>query len=455
MVGAGETYLAAYALALGMGELAAGLIATIPMVAGALMQLVSPWGVRWLGSRRRWVVLGASAQAASLAALPIAAVWDQGRAAVVFLAASFYWGAGMSTGPVWNTWVEEIIPRQVRTRFFAHRARIGQACVLLGFILGALALQTGRQADLIGGGRTSWLLVTFCGLFSVAALCRFASAGCLASQSEPTEGRFKDELIGLREWTGRLRGDAGARLLVYLLAVQVAVQISGPFFTPFMLSDSELGLSYLHYMLLVSIGFLGKVVSLPLWGLVAHRIGARRLLWIGGLGIIPVAGLWVVSQHFLFLAGIQAVSGLVWAAYELALLLMFFESIPKHERTSVLTYYNLGNALAMVTGGLAGGCLLKLLGEGHTAYLTLFACSTLARLSTVLLLVRVPDFRPRVVVPAVRTIAMRPDDSTMDPPILPSLPDLGNGHGTGNGKSQGPCITSSNGHDPAHTGKAA
>src|ERR671911_456001 len=39
MVGLGETYLAAFVLALGLGERAAGLIAGAPMLAGAVLQL--------------------------------------------------------------------------------------------------------------------------------------------------------------------------------------------------------------------------------------------------------------------------------------------------------------------------------------------------------------------------------------------------------------------------------
>jgi hypothetical protein len=54
MVGIGETYFPAFALALGMGEVGAGLIASIPLLAGGLLQLVTPHGVTRLGSRRRW-----------------------------------------------------------------------------------------------------------------------------------------------------------------------------------------------------------------------------------------------------------------------------------------------------------------------------------------------------------------------------------------------------------------
>src|SRR6478609_5003082 len=56
MVGLGETYFSAFALAIGTGQTFAGLLATLPQMAGALLQLASPWGVKKLGSHRRWIV---------------------------------------------------------------------------------------------------------------------------------------------------------------------------------------------------------------------------------------------------------------------------------------------------------------------------------------------------------------------------------------------------------------
>src|SRR5687768_14059639 len=46
MVGIGETYFAAFALALGTGKTFAGLVATLPMLAGAFLQLATPYAVR-------------------------------------------------------------------------------------------------------------------------------------------------------------------------------------------------------------------------------------------------------------------------------------------------------------------------------------------------------------------------------------------------------------------------
>lgn len=436
MVGIGETYFAAFALALGTGETFAGLIATLPMLVGASVQLATPWFLKRFGSYRTWVVLCASLQAAALLAMPIAA-WFIGTAAAawVFVAATAYWAASLATGPAWNTWIEEIIPKRVRSRFFACRARTSQLCTLIGFAAGGLALQFGDAQG--------WLMAAFVGIFLIGSACRFLSAGFLSQHTEPSRGRYASRHVSFCEMLSQTRGDVGGQLVFYLLAVQTAVQISGPYFTPFMLAQERV--SYLNYMLLIGIGFLGKVLALPWWGRVAHAAGPRRLLWIGGTSIVPIAGLWILSDwfepwqttwhinlagasfdwhlsaEFAYLAFIQLVSGIAWAAYELAMLLMFFEAIPRQDRTGVLTIYNFGNAVALVVGSLIGASVLQYLGEAHSSYLVLFGLSSCARLLTVPLLWQAPNPHIEVAQPAVRVIAVRPDDGGSDRPILGSL----------------------------------
>jgi MFS family permease len=174
-------------------------------------------------------------------------------------------------------------------------------------------------------------------------------------------------------------------------------------------------LKYMNYLVLVAICFLAKVVALPLWGRVAHVAGARRLLWIGGIGIVPIAGLWLFADllegykftltlplgyttlhwnltgELVYLAFVQAASGIAWAAYELAMALMFFEAIPRSQRTSMLSIYNFGNASALVAGSLIGAAVLQLLSESHFAYLVLFGLTTAARLATLLFLRSTPE----------------------------------------------------------------
>lgn len=291
---------------------------------------------------------------------------------------------------------------------------MSQAAVLVGFLAGGALLQAGV--------RLGMRLEAFATIFLIAALCRMVSAAFLASQSEPTPPDDNHRHVPVMELVERLRGRSDGRLLRYLLAVQTAVQLSGPYFSPYMLG--QLRLSYTSYMALLAAAFLAKIIALPILGRIAHRFGSGQLLWVGGLGIVPVSALWIFSTSMSYLVCVQILSGFMWAAYELAMFLLFFESIPAEERTSVLTTFNFANAIATAAGSLIGGAILSALGKDMSDYLILFGISSCARLLTVLWLARVRHGAvepPSIHAVSTRTLAVRPGDGSIDRPILPSM----------------------------------
>jgi hypothetical protein len=74
------------------------------------------------------------------------------------------------------------------------------------------------------------------------------------------------------------------------------------------------------------------------------------------------------------------------------LVLLFLETIPETERTSLLTLYNVANSLALAVGSLIGAAILNGIGISVTAYLWVFAASTAGRVLTLIPLRRVPKF---------------------------------------------------------------
>ena len=123
MIGIGENYLPAFALALGMGELVAGWIACVPLLAGAVLQLVSPACVRRIGSVRRWVVLCVAAQALSFIPLIITALSGHMRRSMLFVLAAIYWGSGMASGPAWANWMDTLVPQRSAVTIFRPACR--------------------------------------------------------------------------------------------------------------------------------------------------------------------------------------------------------------------------------------------------------------------------------------------------------------------------------------------
>lgn len=413
MVGLGETFLPAFVLAVGLGELNAGLIGSLPLVAGGIMQTVSLSAIRLLGSHKRWVIVCALVQAMTYVPLIFAALRGYISPAAVFLVATLYWGAGLATGPAWNTWIGTVVPKPVRARFFATRTRWSQAAVFAGFLIGGLGLQYAKQ--------TGHLLEAYAALFAAACLSRLVSVSQLARQSEPVPIPKDMRRIAWKDLLDHMGRKRGGRLLIYLVAVQAMVQMSGPYFTPFMLEKLKLG--YGQFVALISAAFLAKVISLPIWGHVAHRIGAHRLLWIGGVGITPLSGAWLLSRELPWLFFLQVIGGILWAAYELAFFLLFFESIAVEERTSLLTLYNLINTLAWFGGALLGGAMLVATDATYSGYLAIFGFSSLGRCLSLLLLARIPVYDVESDSIGVRSVAVRPDSASMDVPVLPSLPD--------------------------------
>jgi hypothetical protein len=314
------------------------------------------------------------------------------------LIVSCYWGFGMASAAAWGSWAEMLVPKSIRSNYFARRTRFVQAGTLIGFLGGGFSLQYAKN-----GG---FLLQAFAMLFGVAAICRLLSAWSLSAQSETAPKKDDQKSVSFLELGRRIWNGGSERFLLYLVAMQFGVYFSGPYFNPYILRHMQL--SYSMYVMLIGSCFLAKMLALPAWGMVAQRMGPQKLLWFGGIGIIPISGLWLVSNSLPFLFALQIVGGVAWAAYELAMLLLFFESLRREERTALMTLYNAANALAMVLGSIGGGLVINFLEKSGESYLLVFALSSVLRFLTIGLLVLLPKLRtdrlPEPVVPAVAAV---------------------------------------------------
>jgi len=416
MVGLGESYTAAFVLAAGFGDIAAGLVTTLPLVAGSVLQLVTPAAVRLLRSNRRWVVLCASLQALSFAPLIVGALLGRIPYAVILLATTAYWGFGMGAGPAWNTWVGMLVPPSLRARFFARRTRWSNVALFLALVSGGALLDRVRFAN--------GALTTFALLFALAAGARLVSTAFLSSQSEMLPTLDGQRTISLTTFVRRLWKPGEGTLLAHLLAMQLAVYIAAPYFAPYMLK--KLAFSYGLYTALISVSFAGRILVLPSLGRFAHRRGARLLLIWSACGIAPIPALWLLSSDPAYLFVLQIISGVAWGGVELATLMLFFEHIDPIERTSVLTCFNLLNACALALGSLVGAGLFHGLGGGVNHYFVIFLLSSSARILALPLLRGVSQRVTSSIPLPLRTLAIRPSSGALQRPIVSGIPELEN-----------------------------
>lgn len=384
MVGCGEMYLGAFALALGLGAVVTGLVASVPLLVGAVVQLFAPLAVRRVGGRRRFVALCAVIQAASLVPLAWWAVVGHAEAWQLLVAVSVYWSAGMASAPSWTSWTATLVPPRLRTAYFAQRSRLGQAAVLAAFVAGGLVLGVEAAQDAALSG--------FEALFLAAAAARLFSAACLWGCREPRrQWRERDGAPGPASIRGRIAagvhdlatGQAGP-LVAFLCCFTFGLQFAGPYFTPYMLD--ALGFSYGQFLAVFGAGFLVKALLLPAIGRLGSRLGPRRLLVVASLAVVPLSLLWLPSVDVRWLVVVQFIAGTCWAAYELAVTLLLFELVGDRDRSGVISVYTLGVAVATVAGAACGGLLLRWLGENREAYAAVFVGSCLLRAATLPLL---------------------------------------------------------------------
>ncbi|MES2963447.1 MAG: hypothetical protein V4760_06120 [Bdellovibrionota bacterium] len=401
MVGAGETFLPAFALALGLGEVTAGTIAAFPFLLGSMIQLAAPWLISRLGSYRRWLVPLGALQ--GLMFVPLALVGATGYAmssVELMIVVTIYWTCGLASGPAWSSWMTGLVPQKIRPKYFAARSHLGQFGLLGGLVGGGLLLDAAK------GLRSE--LMAFAFVFTISAIFRLASAYCLARKSEAKGAVHVQRRVPLRDIVHRLRHGNDGRFIGFLLFFGVAVNFSSPFFNPYMLKRLEL--SYTAYMGLIAVSFVAKIIVFHAASKISHRFNALAFMRAGIIGICFLPVVWVFSSNYLYLAVMQVFSGALWAVYDLGMTLALFGTIRDEERTSFMSYFNFASAAMMMLGTTAGGHMFQLFGESTQTYFIIFSLGTVFRFMALMVFDRVnalakhrvPSSRYEVALPLLR-----------------------------------------------------
>lgn len=370
MIGAGETYLPAYSLSIGMGGIFAGILASMPIVSGAFLQLITPRGLQRVQSHKHWVVASSLLQALTFIPLIYFSATRAPDFWTLFFVLTLYWGSGFSSGLGWNYWMGRLVHVEEGHRFFSKRARISQFGTLIGLVGGGVALHNKVE------------IAPFSSMFTVififAGACRLVSSFLLSSQYFDPQWTHEQPRLGLRDsWKVFWSNTSKRRFFFFLAPFQAAVFVSSPFVTPYFLA--QIKLDYGTYMTAIGLLFVGKILALMLIERFRGQSSGLNLLMFGAGAIVPLPMFWLVSKHAYFIFGMQLLNGLAWAFVEVGLSLIFFSDIKQEEKVPVLTVYNLLNSLAIIIGTLLGAKILMVFGENTSTYYAVFVLGSLAR----------------------------------------------------------------------------
>jgi hypothetical protein len=362
MVGIGESYFAAFALAKGFSEVSAGLMTTLPLVLGAGVPLLFVHWVEHLRSLKQWVLWSAGFQGLSLLGFAVISPLAAPPMILVFGLATLYFAGGFMAGPAWNFWMGSLVAEHEASQFFSQRLKFTQIGLFAGLLVGGLFLHSQQSSS--AEGATSLHVWVFGTLFLSAFLFRMISVWALHRQSATENMKFPESHNLVSSLKALARRPGTRKLFYFLFVFYIVIFITSPFVTPFFLA--ELGFDYQKFMWALAGLMMGKALVMPIASWWIHRSGVKTVLLVGAIGISPLPAVWAFSKSFESALALQFVSGMFWGLFELAFSVIFFSHLRPAEKIPLLSLYNFFNSAAILIGSLLGAWILSSM-SSHTA----------------------------------------------------------------------------------------
>ncbi len=289
------------------------------------------------------MILGVILQA--LVYILVALTFFMGEMKVMYLILFLllYYTFGSIVVPAWSSWIGDLVDTNNRGDYFGRRSRICGLVTFATFLAGGYILQAftdGTETQYVG----------FAILFMLAMIARFVSAAYLKKKYEPKYETSEEAQFTLMQFLKRAPSANFGKLVFYLCLMNFSVYVSAPFFTPYMLKD--LHMSYLIFTISNAISILMKYITIPVWGRLSDKYGTKKLLGLAGYTMPLVPFMWLLSGNFWYICLVQAYTGVVWAAFEIASFNFILDVTTPQKRATCVAYYNLLNGLAILTGSV-------------------------------------------------------------------------------------------------------
>jgi MFS family permease len=364
-----QDYITPFALALKATTAQIGLLSSAPSLAIAFSQLAAPMLSERVGSRKGFILRAVFIQAFLWAPILLIPYLFPGQK-VWWLIGLFTLStvAGAMTSPAWGSLMADLVPAEMRGRYFGLRGRISGIVALALFFIGGLILHF-SAADIFLG---------FSIIFGAALLFRLVSWYFLSRMYDPPLRMGWWDRYSLPDLVSSLTSSNLGRFIAYSSLMSFATYLASPFFAVYMLRD--LGFDYLTYAGITAASSLASLVSLTFWGRRGDRLGNVNVVRAASILVPLVPLLWLVSHQVYYLIPVQILSGFAWSGFSLASANFVYDASAPENRTRYIALFNAMNGGSMCLGALLGGCLASLLPPvlGYPL-LTLFLVSGLLR----------------------------------------------------------------------------
>ena len=381
-IGLQQTFYVPFLNALGATKLEVGVGAGLPALMTGLIQLRVP---HWVHNPKQYKpVMVWSTCLHGLSFLPLAmviwfrsplSVWSA-MAVMSVCAAAMGFGAG-----IWADWMGHIVPRRRRGKYFGNRNRLLTLSQLTTSVL------AGYLLDSFPGK----VLLIFACVWTIGGLARTGGGLLFFKHYQPQTLVFEAMQPGrFGDFCQQLFTSSFGNFVVAYSLIHLAANFSSPFFTLYMLN--EMKLSYIRYTCLNQMPTLITLLSMPLWGRICDRIGYVRPMRLQVTVVLGLPLVWIVTDHYWILMGVQVLAGLTWGGLTLTSFNYSINMLPRPSRLSGLSYLNFISSIFIFLGTTLGGWIGPSLPAFSRSQLhSIFLFSTLLQIIPVLLFQMLPE----------------------------------------------------------------
>lgn len=401
MVGAGERYVNPFIILGPSGVLRLGAISALPTLVGAIVQCFAANIVDRLGHRKPFFVLASVLQALAWVPFGVGMFLPLHSGYWLMLASfALYIGFGNAAGPPWTSVMGDLVPADRRGRYFGVRSGlIGAGLIVSTLGAGAWVTYAGNQPGLALFSLSSRDFA-FLTLFILALVARLMSAHYLNEMYEPPYRSHISDRFTLLDFVRRAPQAHFGRFVFYCMLLNVGVGFLGPYFFWYILG--ELHFSPFAFAAIGAVQWLAYYGFIVMWGWLADRVGSKRVLAIGGIGMAGVPLLLLLGDSFWWFVIVQVYDGLVASAYGLAAMNYLLDVVTPPKRARCAAYHALfvaaGTAIGTLTAALVvmwvpmplhlGGLAIA-----HPFQILLIGSAALRLLPSLLLLGSFQEFR--------------------------------------------------------------
>ncbi|RZI81962.1 MAG: MFS transporter [Rubrivivax sp.] len=351
----GGVLLVSFALSLGAGPLAIGLLAAIPFLAQAA-QLPSISLVERIRQRKKIVVILLTVARALILSLAVLPFLPDTVALPLLIAAQFIIAAlGSMAACAINSWFHQLLPPEGLGAFFARRLLVASALACGGTLAAGLLVDN----PIAGDASLAYALA-----FTGAGLAGFASSMYLARTPEPI---MPDRGADTSLWS-RLRVPLQdhnfRRLLILMASWNLATNLAAPFLTVYLIQ--QLGYSLSTVTTLWVSSQVANAFTLFIWGRLSDRLSNKAVLGVAlpayfacmlGLVFTDVAAPYGLQLELLYL--LHVLMGAASGGIGLATGNLGLKLAPKAEGTTYLAAIGLVSAIAGGVAPVAGGAIAE------------------------------------------------------------------------------------------------